>query len=126
MDSGGWKSTFTDESGSRKGTTEIKDGKTTSDEEDTEEDGGVGMEWEIRPHHHHHSLSKDATVTTSIPSTAATSALPASPTNATATSQTDSTKESTKSHSRRESDDSDDVHNRIPGAFVWDAVKKAL
>ncbi|CAG7852401.1 Calcium/calmodulin-dependent protein kinase Short=CMPK [Serendipita indica DSM 11827] len=123
VDSGGWKSTFTDDS--RKGT-EIRDGKTTSDEEEGEEDGGVGMEWEIKPHHHHHHHhhSKNETATTTSPTTTAT--MPPPPP-VTVKSQAESVKaEVAKSHARRESDDSDDVHNRIPGAYIWDAVKKAL
>ncbi|KAG9044780.1 hypothetical protein FS842_001384 [Serendipita sp. 407] len=138
-DSGGWNS---------RSATLLKDGKTTSDEEEGEEvDNGVGEEWEVRPHRHHHqhtnttgttSTTSTTTTTTTTTSTFASSTdtnltQPLSPLQQQQdqqqtevhTLQKDASSITTKpavskAGAAKNSDDSSEDERRMPGAFVWD------
>ncbi|KAG8816790.1 hypothetical protein FRC18_000820 [Serendipita sp. 400] len=138
-DSGGWNS---------RSATLLKDGKTTSDEEEGEEvDNGVGEEWEVRPHrHHHHQQHTNTTGTTSTTSTSTTTTTTSTFASSTDTNltqplsplqqqeqqqaevhtpQKDASSIATKpaaskAAAAKNSDDSSEDERRMPGAFVWD------
>lgn len=113
-------STRTDESGgwgtSRPGTG-LRDGRTTSDEEEDDKEDTVGEEWEVKPHRHHQSSTSTSSQHAS--EKAKVAGVSIQPGHAHAIPGKAGGVEAKPTTADEDSDDGP----HVPGAFIWGKIK---